>query len=225
MKENVIIVAGGSGSRMQSDIPKQFIAVNGLPILMHTIQAFKRYSPDVSIVLVLPLAHFAFWDQLTTQYGFSHQIHLVAGGATRFHSVKNGLNSLKDDESLIAVHDGVRPVISSEIIASSFAAAAEFGTAVTAVNLKDSLRLVKENGQSIASDRTSFRIVQTPQTFRSSWMRTAFEQPYRADFTDCASVLEAAGYPIHLIEGSYQNIKITTPEDLKWAGIYLTKVI
>jgi 2-C-methyl-D-erythritol 4-phosphate cytidylyltransferase len=221
MKEYVIIVAGGSGSRMKSDIPKQFIAINGLPVLMHTLLAFSAYSPKISVVLVLPENQFSFWEELCLQYKFSIAYQLVAGGTTRFDSVKNGLNSIHEENALVAVHDGVRPVITSNVISTSFTTALINGTAVAAVALKDSIRTINSTGENTALDRSHVRIVQTPQTFRIDWMRKAFDRPYHPTFTDCASVLEAAGYSIHLFEGSYENIKITTPEDLKWAQVYL----
>jgi len=221
MKEYVIIVAGGTGSRMKSDIPKQFIVVNGLPILMHTLFAFTKYSSEISIVLVLPQDQFSFWEELCSEYQFKMSYQLVAGGATRFDSVKNGLNSISDKNALVAVHDGVRPVITSNVILNSFTTALNEGTAVASVALKDSIRTVSASGTNKALDRSSVRLIQTPQTFRIDWMNKAFDQPYQTTFTDCASVLESAGYPINLFEGSYENIKITTPEDLKWAEVYL----
>ncbi len=221
MKEYVIIVAGGTGSRMKSDIPKQFIAINGLPILMHTLLAFEKYSPSISIVLVLPADQISLWQNLCEQYKFEVNYRLVTGGETRFHSVQNGLNTITEMSALVAVHDGVRPVIDQKTIATGFAKAAASGTAVVAVSLKDSIRSGDTHGNSLALDRSQFRLIQTPQTFRLDWMQKAFALPYQSTFTDCASVLEAAGYPINLVEGSYENIKITTPEDLKWAEIYL----
>ena len=224
MKEYVIIVAGGSGSRMKSDIPKQFIAVNGLPILMHTLQAFQKYSRALTIILVLPESQFSFWNNLCTQYQFHNSYQLVAGGETRFHSVQNGLNHIQDANALVAVHDGVRPVITTHTIQHGFQMAKENGTAITSMPVKDSLRFIDTDGQNKSVDRSAYRLIQTPQTFRIDWMRTAFSRPYQTLFTDCASVLESAGYPIHLIEGSYENIKITTPEDLQWAKVFLGKV-
>ncbi|MCF2506978.1 2-C-methyl-D-erythritol 4-phosphate cytidylyltransferase [Dyadobacter sp. CY107] len=221
MQEYAIIVAGGSGNRMKSDIPKQFIKINGLPILMHTINAFRKYSETLNIILVLPNDQMTFWTQLCEHHLFSITYTLVAGGDSRFSSVKNGLKSIQENSGLVAVHDGVRPIISNEIIAASFAKAAENGSAVTSVPLKDSIRKVDANGDNAAMDRNDFQMIQTPQTFRLDWMRKAFETGYSDQFTDCASVLEAAAYPIHLIPGSYENIKITTPEDLRWAEIYL----
>jgi 2-C-methyl-D-erythritol 4-phosphate cytidylyltransferase len=221
MNEYVIIVAGGSGSRMKSDIPKQFIVINGLPVLMHTIKAFRSYASKLTLIVVLPEAQFPFWNQLCSLYSFDEAYELVSGGETRFHSVKNGLNHISDSNALIAVHDGVRPIISRDIIEAGFLKAAQHGAAVTSVALKDSIRLISEEGSSSSADRTAFRLIQTPQTFRSDWMRKAFDQPYNPGFTDCASVLESAGYSIRLIEGSYKNIKITTQEDLIWAETYL----
>lgn len=209
---------------MKSDIPKQFIPVNGLPVLMHTLKAFRSYSKDLSIILVLPENQFAYWESLCVQQFFDEPYLLVAGGATRFESVKNGLRAIESQEALVAVHDGVRPVISREIIAEAFSSAALHGTSVASVPLKDSIRWVKESGENSTLDRSSVRLIQTPQTFRLDWMKHAFDQPFQEYFTDCASVLESAGYPIRLIEGSYRNIKITTSEDLALAEIYLKQI-
>jgi len=221
MQEFVIIVAGGKGTRMKSEVPKQFLYVNGMPVLMHTIMAFRKYSADINIILVLPEDQFSFWNQLCMEHAFKVNYTLVNGGETRFHSVKNGLGSITVNEGIVAVHDGVRPLIDKEIIKNSFLAAEKLGTAVTCVNLKDSIRFTDQNGSNKAMERTNFRLIQTPQTFRLEWMRKAFSVDYNTGFTDCASVLEAAGYSIHLIEGAYENIKITTPEDLTWAQILL----
>jgi 2-C-methyl-D-erythritol 4-phosphate cytidylyltransferase len=222
MQEYVIIVAGGTGSRMKSDIPKQFLLINGLPVLMHTINAFRNYSATIEIIVVLPESQFDFWKQLCEDQSFNVNCSLVAGGETRFNSVKNGLESIKENSGLVAVHDGVRPVISKEIISESFQKAAEYGTAVVSVALKDSIRRVNENGDNISLDRSTCRLIQTPQTFKLEWMKKAFNQSFQPIFTDCASVLEHEGYTIQLTEGSYENIKITTPEDLRWAEIYLS---
>ncbi|CAG4989534.1 2-C-methyl-D-erythritol 4-phosphate cytidylyltransferase [Dyadobacter sp. CECT 9275] len=221
MQEYAIIVAGGSGSRMKSDIPKQFLEVNGLPILFYTLRAFRHYSEELHIILVLPAGQFPLWQELCTKHQLNIDYQLIAGGETRFHSVRNGLHAIKGQDGIVAVHDGVRPVISSDIISSGFKKAAQSGTAVTSVDLKDSIRIVNKDNTNTAQDRSIFRLIQTPQTFRLDWMREAFSAPYQPQFTDCASVLEAAGYHIHLIDGSYENIKVTTPEDLQWAGIYL----
>ncbi len=221
MEKFVIMVAGGSGSRMQSDIPKQFIPLSGKPVLMHTLEAFHRYSDRLSVRLVLPEDQFGLWDRLCSRHRFAAEVQVVAGGATRFHSVRNGLESITADQGLVAVHDGVRPFVPAPVIAESFAKAAEYGSAVTCVKLKDSLRRWETDDRHQAVDREHFRLIQTPQTFRLDWMRAAFSTGYLPHFTDCASVMEQAGFPVHLIEGAYQNIKLTTPEDLLWAEAHL----
>ena len=188
---------------------------------MRTLEAFRTYSEQLCILLVLPESQFNRWQTLCEHYNFSLDYQLVAGGETRFHSVKNGLSCIEATEGLVAVHDGVRPFVSSELIRAGFEKAAQEGTAVTCVPLKDSARLVRSDGSNQAVDRAAYRLVQTPQTFRLDWMRRAFETTALPHFTDCASVLEHAGYPIHLLDGSYENIKITTPEDLLWAEAFL----
>ena len=221
MQQSAIIVAGGSGSRMKSEVPKQFLPIGGLPILMHTLRAFRRYSADLALYLVLPESQFDTWQVLCQQYNFDERYLLVPGGETRFHSVQNGLRQIPAPEGLVAVHDGVRPFVTSAIIAEGFRQAAAVGTSVACVPLKDSVRQITPDGHNQAVDRATYRLIQTPQTFRLDWMRQAFQTAYLPHFTDCASVLEQAGYPIHLIEGTYENIKITTAEDLLWAEVLL----
>lgn len=210
-----IIVAGGSGSRMQSVVPKQFLLLNGKPILQHTLEKFQAYSTDLKLILVLPPRDLDTWASLCQQHNFDNPVQMVVGGATRFQSVRNGLACIHTPEGLVAVHDGVRPYVSTDIIRNGFETAARVGSAVTCVPAKDSVRLIGSDGRSEAVDRDQVRLMQTPQTFRLDWFRQAFageEQPF---FTDCASVLEYAGFPITLIDGDYANIKITTPEDLR----------
>ena len=215
-KKYAIIVAGGYGSRMNSDIPKQFIEIGGLPILMHTLKRFKEADAQIEIILVLPESQFEYWSDLCSTYStVPHQ--LVKGGKTRFQSGLNGLQVI-DGEGLVAIHDGVRPFVSVDIINESFKVAAEKGTAVVSVASKDSVRI---NGQSI--DRSTVKLIQTPQTFQISLLKRAFETEELNTFTDDASVAEHAGFKINLIEGSYENIKITTPEDLLWAEVLLRK--
>lgn len=214
IKKYAIIVAGGSGSRMKRDIPKQFIEVGGLPILMHTLKRFKEADSEIELILVLPESQFEFWNELCSIYPtVPHQ--LIKGGKTRFQSGLNGLQVI-DNEGLVAIHDGVRPFVSVEIINESFKVAAEKGTAVVSVPSKDSVRV---NGKSI--DRSTVRIIQTPQTFQISLIKKAFETQELSIFTDDASVAEHAGFKIYLIDGNYENIKITTPEDLLWAEVIL----
>jgi 2-C-methyl-D-erythritol 4-phosphate cytidylyltransferase len=215
-KKYAIIVAGGSGSRMKSDIPKQFIEIGGLPILTHTLKRFKEAEPDIELILVLPESQFEYWNQLCDKYPTVPHI-LVSGGHTRFQSGLNGLKTI-DNEGLVAIHDGVRPFVSPAIIQESFKVAAEKGTAVVSVPSKDSVRV---NGQAI--DRSTVRLIQTPQTFQVSLIKKAFETEELSTFTDDASVAEHAGFEIHLTEGNYENIKITTPEDLLWAEVLLAR--
>lgn len=214
VKKYAIIVAGGSGSRMKSDIPKQFIEVGGLPILMHTLKRFKEADVDIEIILVLPETQFEFWETLCSKYTtVAHK--LVKGGKTRFQSGLNGLQAI-ENEGLVAIHDGVRPFVSVDIINESFKIAAVNGTAIVSVASKDSVRV---NGQAV--DRSTVRLIQTPQTFQIPLIKKAFETEELSTFTDDASVAEHAGFEINLIEGNYENIKITTPEDLIWAEVIL----
>ncbi|WP_266203784.1 2-C-methyl-D-erythritol 4-phosphate cytidylyltransferase [Pontibacter kalidii] len=210
--EYAIIVAGGSGSRMQHDLPKQFIQVAGKPILMHTIERFYKYNPAVRIVVVLPQEQLNTWRSLCQKHDFRLFHMTVPGGATRFGSVKNGLDAVMGD-GLVAVHDGVRPFVEVETIQKAYEAAAKYGSAVVAVPPKDSIRELTEEG-SHAVPRAKYKLVQTPQVFQASILRKAYEQPEQEHFTDDASVVESTGESITLVEGSYRNIKITTPEDL-----------
>lgn len=222
MNRFAVIVAGGSGSRMGSDTPKQFLPIGNAPILMHTIKRFFTSNEVVNIILVLPEEQIERWHQLCEKYSFSIPHLIVSGGKNRFQSVRNGLNSIGVNEGLVAIHDGVRPFISKRIIEESFKTALEKGNAVAAVELKDSIRLIDKKGNKTA-ERADFRIVQTPQTFKISQIRDAFHRASNDQFTDDASVAEAAGYTIELINGSYENIKITTPEDLAMAEAILKK--
>jgi 2-C-methyl-D-erythritol 4-phosphate cytidylyltransferase len=211
-KEYALIVAGGTGTRMNAPTPKQFLAVNGLPVLMHTINAFIRYAPALPIILVLPESDMQTWSRLCAEYNFRHPVDLQAGGTSRFQSVKNGLNKI-EDEGVVAIHDGVRPLISEDIIAASFRLAALHGSAVASVSLKESIRMT-DLDHSTAVERSRFRLIQTPQTFDIALIKKAYQISEDPRLTDDASVAEQAGATISLFEGSYENIKITTPEDL-----------
>jgi len=213
LKRFVVIVAGGSGSRMKSDIPKQFLLLAGKPVLMHTLEAFNHGSLTCEIVLVLPEAQIPFWNELILKYQFQIPHLVVLGGETRFHSVRNGINAIQENEAIVAIHDGVRPLVSTHCLENSFRIASEKGNSVLSVMPKDSLRFVDEN-ENKAVDRSKFRIIQTPQTFKLSIIKKAINLPYKETFTDDASVVEDKGEYINLIEGEYENIKITTPEDL-----------
>lgn len=211
MKKTALIVAGGNGSRMESDLPKQFILLAGKPILMHTIEAFDQCNVS-DIIVVLPSNQIDFWKELCTQFSFNLAHEIIAGGASRFESVQNGLVRC-NEEDLVAIHDGVRPFITAEIINNSFDTAAQKGNAVAAVRLKDSIRKVDLLGNKNVN-RDAYFLIQTPQTFKCNIIKEAYQAQDHINFTDDASVLEASGHAINLIPGDYKNIKITTPEDL-----------
>lgn len=213
MKEYAIIVAGGKGTRMNSDVSKQFMLIHGLPILMHTINAFHDYSPDVKIILVLPPDEIEVWNQLCDKYHFQKKVKVATGGESRFQSVRNGLDQINDIEGLVAIHDGVRPLVGKDIIGASYRLAAVHKSAVAAVRLKESIRITDQDTTK-AVDRSDYRLIQTPQTFSLSLIKNAYEIKEEASLTDDASVAEKSGHKISLFEGSYSNIKITTPEDL-----------
>jgi 2-C-methyl-D-erythritol 4-phosphate cytidylyltransferase len=217
--EAVIIVAGGSGSRMQSHIPKQFLLLAGEPILMLTIRQFYGYNPKLEMVVVLPEKEIPFWQHLCEKHRFDLPHKVVAGGATRFQSVKNGLAELQG-RGVVAVHDGVRPFVPENVIAEAFKTAREKGNSVVAVLPKDSIRQLTPNG-SQAVNRSQFRLVQTPQCFQTGLLQKAYSLPEESTFTDDSSVVEKLVEQINLVEGSYENIKITTPEDLLWAEVLL----
>ncbi len=220
MNNYAIIVAGGSGSRMGSSVPKQFLLLNGLPVLMHTINAFYNCLSQIYIVVVLPADSHQYWDELCTTHNFTVPHELVSGGETRFHSVKNGLGSINDDDAIIAVHDAVRPLITCEIIDESYDCAAKYGNAIVAIKSRDSVRQIKDN-RSISLVRDEIYLIQTPQTFQAAQLKQAYQLPYNDNFTDDASVVEQTGVNINLIGGSYQNIKITFPEDIAIAEFLL----
>jgi 2-C-methyl-D-erythritol 4-phosphate cytidylyltransferase len=211
-KEYALVVAGGKGTRIQSSTPKQFLPLNGLPVLMHTLQAFYNYSEKISIVLVLPETDMEYWHSLCKQYDFTIKLTLQTGGETRFQSVKRGLEKIQE-EGLVAIHDGVRPLVANNTIAESFRLANVHQSAIAAVRLKESIR-VTEHDITQAVDRSKFRIIQTPQTFKISLIKKAYEMQEDLSLTDDASVAERAGHRISLFEGSYENLKITTAGDL-----------
>jgi 2-C-methyl-D-erythritol 4-phosphate cytidylyltransferase len=209
--EYALIVAGGKGTRMGNDIPKQFLEIKGTPIIVHTVNAFRRYSTDIRIIVVLPATEMSTWQKLVSRYSMT-AIQAQTGGETRFQSVKRGLEMIRE-EGLVAIHDGVRPLVSEDIIAASFRLAAVHGSAVASVRLRESIRTIDQHGTR-AVDRSQYRLIQTPQTFRTSLIKKAYELPEEPVLTDDASVAERSGHKVSLFEGSYRNIKITSPEDL-----------
>ena len=214
MNRSVIIVAGGSGSRMGSDVPKQFLPLAGRPILMHTIEAFYRFDNQMNIVVVLPASQHNFWRQLCEEHRFRDiPYQLAEGGATRFHSTLNGLQFVSKD-GVVAVHDGVRPLVSQATLQRCFEAAEQHRAVVPAVPVNESVRKLVTDGGNHAVNRADYVLVQTPQVFDAATLHHAFRQPYSPLFTDDASVVEAADEKVVIVEGNFENIKITRSVDL-----------
>lgn len=204
---------------MQADIPKQFLNINGKPVLFHTIGRIFEFNSQLSVILVLPETHIDYWKSMIRKNNFNIPHQISKGGETRYHSVKNGL-SLIEDAGLVAIHDGVRPLVSKDTLQRVFQKAEKEGTAIPVVRMTESLRRVT-NDNSVIVDRNSLRIVQTPQCFQSEIIKKAYQQDYREEFTDDASLVENLGIKINLVEGNPENIKITRPADLKFAEAFL----
>lgn len=219
LKRYAVIVAGGTGTRMQSVVPKQFLLLNGKPVLMYTMENFYSVEPSPVILVVLHPDFHEYWKQLCAEHHFKIPHELIAGGETRFHSVKNSLAHIPN-EALVAVQDAVRPLTDLSVIEEAYQCATEHGSAVTAVKSRDSVRQLKGD-TSVALVRDDIYLVQTPQTFRASLLKEAYEQPYTDAFTDDASVVEKNGVKIKLVEGNYRNLKITFPEDIAIAELLL----
>ncbi len=207
-----MIVAGGTGERMKSRIPKQFVEIAGLPVLMHTLNAFLKAVPDIHLVIVLPAGQVDTWNVLLEKHSFRVPHRVTEGGQKRFYSVRNGLEHIPDD-SVVAIHDGVRPVITSRLIRTCFQDAVQYGSAIPCLVPSESVRTRKGKNYS-PMDHNDIRIIQTPQAFQAALIKKAYQQPFRDSFTDDATVLERSGMPVHLVQGDPFNIKITYPEDL-----------
>lgn len=219
----IIIVAGGKGLRMGGDLPKQFLPLGGRPVLMHTIERFREYSASLNILLVLPHEQQDYWRQLCDRHNFAVAHTVVDGGQTRFHSSRNGIEAVPDDvDGVIGIHDGVRPFVSVETIARCFEAARQFGAALPVLPVTDTLRRVTDDG-GYNVQRNDYRTVQTPQTFDAQLLKEAYRQPYSDAFTDDASVVEAMGHKVTMVDGNRENIKLTTPFDLKVAEVLCRK--
>lgn len=220
IKPNIaIIVAGGKGERMNADIPKQFIEIQEKPILMYTLEVFHQFDESMLLILVLPAVQIDFWNDLCKKNNFNLKHKIVTGGKTRFDSVKNGLNEV-NAPALVAIHDGVRPLVSIETIKLCFDSAKKFNAAIPVVGLVDSIRQITEDG-SQSVDRNTYKLVQTPQVFDAELLKKAYEQDFSPLFTDDASVVEAMGVSVQVVEGNRENIKITTGVDLEMAKIFL----
>lgn len=204
---------------MLSSLPKQFIPLKGIPVLMHTINAFVHYDSDIEIILVLPEGQIPHWKRLCEEHSFITNHQIVAGGETRYHSVANGLAAIESD-GLVAIHDGVRPFVNAELIGRTFDKAETNGAAIPVVPVKDSVREVA-GSESKALDRSKYYLVQTPQCFQIEVIKKAFEGGYKEIFTDDATVVESAGYKVELVEGEPNNIKLTSPLDLRFAEVLI----
>jgi len=214
----VIIVAGGKGLRMGTDIPKQFLPIGGKPVLMRTLERFREYSEALQIILVLPKDQQDYWKELCKEYNFNVEYLLADGGQTRFHSVQHGLAFIPDDaEGVVGVHDGVRPFPSIDVIKRCYETARETKAVVPVVPVVETIRKIGITSHTVP--RNDYRLVQTPQTFDIQLLKAANQQPYKDDFTDDASVVESYGQTITLVDGNRENIKITTPFDLKIASL------
>lgn len=214
-----LIVAGGKGLRMGTELPKQFLPIGGKPVLMRTLEAFYTYNSEIQIILVLPHSQQDYWKQLCREYLFLVPHTIVDGGETRFHSVKNGL-ALVNTPGLVGVHDGVRPFVSQEVISRCYDLAAEKRAVIPVIDVVETVRHIEGEG-SVTVNRDDYKLVQTPQVFDAELLKQAYNQPYTPHFTDDASVIEALGIPVVLTAGNRENIKITTPFDLKIATALL----
>lgn len=212
MKKVALIIAAGSGSRMNVETPKQFLSLNNKPVLYYAISAFVNAYEDIEIILVLPGKHIAKGQEIIDGYFDNSKFRLCAGGRTRFHSVQNGL-SLIEEDCIVFVHDGVRCLLTTDLVKRCYEEALEFGTAIPAVSCKDSVRIIGEEENKVLS-RDKIKLIQTPQTFHSKILLPAFNIDYKDQFTDEATVVEAFGLKVHLVEGEDNNIKITTPVDI-----------
>jgi 2-C-methyl-D-erythritol 4-phosphate cytidylyltransferase len=220
MHKSLVIVAGGSGRRMGSMIPKQFLSLAGKPVLMHTIQRFLDYDKHIRVILVLPIDQVSYWDKLCIQHNFTARHKIAVGGETRYQSVRNGFKFVEKD-SLTGIHDGVRPLVSPLVIANCYEQAELHGSAIPCISVNETVRQVDKKGSRVVN-RENLKLIQTPQVFQYELLENALRQEYSEDFTDDATVVEAAGYTVNLTNGNPENIKITTPADLKLAEFYLS---
>ncbi len=219
MKKYAIIVAGGTGSRMKGDVPKQFMLLGGKPVILYSIEAFHEYDPSLQIIVVVHPDYIDYWNGLCLEYKIAFLVQIVPGGETRFESVKNGLGVI-EDEGLVAVHDAARPVINVEFLGRLYSEALDFGNAIPGIQLNETIRAI-EGDNSRQIDRSTLRVMQTPQVIKISELKQAYKQFYKPNFTDDAAVIESAGFHLHLTEGLKGNIKITHPQDIILAEVLL----
>lgn len=217
MKKYIIVVAGGKGLRMGGDIPKQFLPIKGKPVLMRTLEAFHAYDEQMELILVLPVDHQSYWKSLCEEYQFTLPYRLANGGETRFHSVQNGLALVEDESGVVGVHDGVRPFVAPSVIDACYTRAASGKAVVPVIDVVETVRHLVGEDESETVPRGDYKLVQTPQVFPVAMLKKAYQQPYTSHFTDDASVVEVMGEKVSLVSGNRENIKLTTPFDLKVA--------
>ena len=219
MKRAVLIVAGGRGRRMGGEIPKQYQELEGKPIIFHTLEKFKRFDPNMDVVVVLAYGHRKLWDAVEITHSDISRIRFATGGATRFHSVRNGIQLIENDV-VVGIHDAVRPFVSMETLERCYSTAHKSGSAIPVINMDESVRLLKGDNRSVHMDRSALKRVQTPQVFRSEMIKEAYEHTEGHSFTDDASVFESHFGKVTLVAGNRQNIKITTPTDMLLASLF-----
>lgn len=219
-EKHILIVAGGTGSRINNSLPKQFIEINNKPVIIHTIECFIAFDKDINIYISVHPDFMQHMQKLAADFFPGRKIHITTGGETRFHSVQNGIKMILSDSGVVGIHDAARPLVSTETIQRCFKGAAEKDNAVPCISINESLRQINAD-KNAAVNRNEYKIIQTPQCFRVSLIKKALEQTYSPEFTDDASVLEKAGHKINLVEGNTENIKITYPVDLIIAQHYL----
>ena len=223
MNKAAILVAGGKGTRMGGPVSKQYLPLAGKPVLMHTLEVFYRVDPSMELIVVLPESDFELWEDLVKAHQFTIPHRQVAGGNSRFQSVRNGLKSISFEDGLVAIHDAVRPFVKKEVISASFEEAAKSGSAIAVIALRDSIRKLTDDGKSFYQERQYFRLVQTPQTFQLAKIRKAFQATELPQFTDDATVYEHQGWQVGMIPGNPENIKLTTPEDMAYAEFLMAQ--
>ena len=219
MKRAVVIVAGGTGRRMGGEIPKQYLKLEGKPIIIHTLEQFRRFDPDMDVVLVLANEHHKLWETMAITHSEIPRIKIATGGVTRFHSVRNGIQEIENDV-LVGIHDAVRPFVSIETLERCYSTAHKTGSAIPVIDMDESVRMIKGDQSSVHMDRSALKRVQTPQVFRAEMIREAYNHTEDHSFTDDASVFESNFGKVTLVEGNRQNIKITTPTDMLLASLF-----
>ena len=223
MRNAVIIVAAGSGSRMGGELPKQYLKLLGKPLIIHTLEKFHKFDPEIKIVVVVAPTQRKLWDEMAGSYEIPGKVTIAHGGATRYDSVKNGLNYI-EEETITGIHDAVRPFVSQDTLERCYEAAIREGSGIPVIEMDESVRMTDPRGSSTHMDRSRLRRVQTPQVFRSARIKQAYQQAYDSAFTDDASVYEALFGNVSLVEGNRENIKITTPTDMKLAMLLIDSV-